>query len=666
MAPDAEWYNSLHTGQTDEDQGSDSRYRYEPLAASSSSFRFAYLLPGRVDDGIRVRLETRVVESDQESEEFQWEALSWLWGVYGDFRTILVNDREFQVTRNLFIALRHLRRENTARLFWIDALCINQEDVEERSSQISQMAFLFHRAQSVIARLGEGDAGSQIVMRLARHLHDFEAGNLRSCDENIMYLLALTFGVPNVRANQSSSLFRYWNIHKFEDWSHTDRMADRELFRRSWVLQEGALARDLVIQCGAETIPWDAFFRAFSMRCSHDSRARDSPNISEGWNAMQAIENLRQIVVTRQHPPDLLELLWACRNYRSSDPRDRIFALLGVSSLLYGHGPLYQLGFEIDYTKSVEEIFKTFTISMIAKCKDLRVLATRRPNRVFDNKSLGSWCPDWSSLDDGVSLLYRQRQWSGRMVNYRASGGLVPPLFGGERDETRWKAVLKQALTKSQLILTGFKLDTIAAVRHTSHFESDNARLYDWHHWAVWPEERQWVETPQPRGQADPQRLDAFWRTVIADADANGNRCPKYLHTQFKAWYQKIIEGFNTSNDFIVESSDSREYKEFLSRMRQVTKGRCLFETQEHGFLGIGDEDCSAELNGTQLGQGDVVAILYGGSLPVLLRKVAGQLDAQGKQTYRLIGDAFCYVHRVADGEALYKYRKEEEDFTII
>ncbi len=125
MAPDAEWYNSLHTGQTDEDQGSDSRYRYEPLAAGSSSFRFAYLLPGRVDDGIRVRLETRVVESDQESEEFQWEALSWLWGVYGDFRTILVNDREFQVTRNLFIALRHLRRENTARLFWIDALCIN-------------------------------------------------------------------------------------------------------------------------------------------------------------------------------------------------------------------------------------------------------------------------------------------------------------------------------------------------------------------------------------------------------------------------------------------------------------------------------------------------------------------------------------------------------------
>ncbi len=153
---------------------------------------------------------------------------------------------------------------------------------------------------------------------------------------------------------------------------------------------------------------------------------------------------------------------------------------------------------------------------------------------------------------------------------------------------------------------------------------------------------------------------------MIADADANGNRCPKYLHTQFKAWYQKIIEGFNTSSDFIVESSDGGEYKEFLSRMRQVTKGRCLFETQEHGFLGIGDEDYSAELNGTQLRQGDVVAILYGGPLPVLLRKVAGQLDAQGKQIYRLIGDAFCYVHRVADGEALYKYRKEEEEFTII
>jgi hypothetical protein len=109
-------------------------------------------------------------------------------------------------------------------------------------------------------------------MKLARHLHDFEAGDLRPCDENIVYLLALNFGVPNVKPSGSSSLFRYWNIQKFDNWAHVDSLTYRELFRCFWVIQEGALATDLVVQCGRETISWDALFRAFPLRYSHDSR----------------------------------------------------------------------------------------------------------------------------------------------------------------------------------------------------------------------------------------------------------------------------------------------------------------------------------------------------------------------------------------------------------
>jgi hypothetical protein len=242
------------------------------------------------------------------------------------------------------------------------------------------------------------------------------------------------------------------------------------------------------------------------------------------------------------------------------------------------------------------------------------------------------------------------------MVNYRACGD--PPFSG---DDMSWAA----AREHGHLILRGFKLDTIKAVRHTSHFDSDNARLYDWHHWAVWPDEREWTENPPARGQPDPQRQDAFWRTVIADADANGNRHPIYLRAQFHTWYQKIVEGFKTSNDFATETSAGEEYKDFLNRMRQVTKGRCLFETSRHGFLGIGDEDHCAEQGRPQLKPGDTVAILYGGPLPVLLREVHGRLETQTKRTYRLIGDAFCYVHGVTDGEAFHLSNVTEE-FTII
>jgi hypothetical protein len=108
------------------------------------------------------------------------------WGAYGDFREISVDGRKFQVTRNLFVALSHLRNESRDRLLWIDALCINQQDIAERSSQISQMAFLFHRADSVIAWLGEGDADSHIVMTLSQHLRNFESGDFFACNENVM------------------------------------------------------------------------------------------------------------------------------------------------------------------------------------------------------------------------------------------------------------------------------------------------------------------------------------------------------------------------------------------------------------------------------------------------------------------------------------------------
>jgi hypothetical protein len=81
--------------------------------------------------------------------------------------------------------------------------------------------------------------------------------------------------------------------------------------------------------------------------------------------------------------------------------------------------------------------------------------------------------------------------------------------------------------------------------------------------------------------------------------------------------------------------------------------------------LGIGDEDDSSEQDGPQLKPGDVVAILHGGPLPVLLRPVHGLDEAQATPFYKLIGDAFCYVHGMVDGEAL-RLGTETEELTIV
>lgn len=133
----------------------------------------------------------------------------------------------------------------------------------------------------------------------------------------------------------------------------------------------------------------------------------------------------------------------------------------------------------------------------------------------------------------------------------------------------------------------------------------------------------------------------------------------------FHRWYQKVIESSSTVNDSTVETLAGIEDKDFLNRMRHVTRGRCLFETSEHGLLGIGDKDYSAELGGAQLRPGDLIAIVHGGPLPVMLRAVDGPLQRGAKRTYRFIGDAFCYVHGMVDGEAL-RLGTKMEDFTIV
>lgn len=232
------------------------------------------------------------------------------------------------------------------------------------------------------------------------------------------------------------------------------------------------------------------------------------------------------------------------------------------------------------------------------------------------------------------------------MTSYKAAGNTQP--------------IMEYDLSRGSLSLRGFVFDRISAVHNASHFQTESDRLYKWHHWAMYPHEREWVDAPQARSTTNPQREETFWRTLIADADTKGNRHPRYLCSQFKAWYQKIVEGHGDSGNFDSLGSKHEEHKDFIVRMRQVVTDRSLFET-EKGFIGIGDKDVSAEKGGPQLKAGDLVVVLYGGPLPVLIRR-----NASTEETYNLIGDAFCYVHGIADGEAMSMPQSKEERVFVL
>ncbi|KAF3052211.1 hypothetical protein E8E11_010002 [Didymella keratinophila] len=100
------------------------------------------------------------------SEEPVYKALSYVWGDPDVTSAILVNGAIFEATTNLISALLNLRKDHHAEVFWIDAICMNQRNVQERNHQVQMMAKIYKGAEEVIAWLGESADDSDEALKL--------------------------------------------------------------------------------------------------------------------------------------------------------------------------------------------------------------------------------------------------------------------------------------------------------------------------------------------------------------------------------------------------------------------------------------------------------------------------------------------------------------------
>ncbi|OAK94991.1 HET-domain-containing protein, partial [Phaeosphaeriaceae sp. SRC1lsM3a] len=122
---------------------------YHPLE-SHEEIRVVYLRPGKDDDAIRIELKHL-----HRGHLVRYEALSYVWGTALATQAIIVNDtHDLIINENLDIVLRHLRLLNRVRILWIDAICINQSDLEERTQQVQMMGLIYSKAYEVIIWLG--------------------------------------------------------------------------------------------------------------------------------------------------------------------------------------------------------------------------------------------------------------------------------------------------------------------------------------------------------------------------------------------------------------------------------------------------------------------------------------------------------------------------------
>ena len=217
---------------------------YQPLA-NPTDIRLLILAPGSFEDKLMGRLRTcslgypypAYCKIDQDgiisTPKVQWAyclrsrkiiwytALSYVWGPPIFNRIIECNGYEMRITSNLADALRHFRLEDTAIILWIDQLCINQADLDEKGLQVQMMSRVYTRAWSVVVWLGNPiEKSGQIMAWIKSFPLVYDRGPV--ADETSHGSLA-NVDLP---------------VFGTEDWILLDRFLAQAWFQRVWIIQE--------------------------------------------------------------------------------------------------------------------------------------------------------------------------------------------------------------------------------------------------------------------------------------------------------------------------------------------------------------------------------------------------------------------------------------------
>jgi hypothetical protein len=145
-----------------------SQYHYSPLSSVHDSIRLLRLKPHE-DETADIQCELfEYSQGNSCKETHPYDALSYVWGNPDEKLPIFIHGHSFDVTVNLRAALSHLRNHSLERILWVDAICIRQEDEEEKEKQIQSMAKIYGQANRVVVWLGEAADDSDLALEEIR------------------------------------------------------------------------------------------------------------------------------------------------------------------------------------------------------------------------------------------------------------------------------------------------------------------------------------------------------------------------------------------------------------------------------------------------------------------------------------------------------------------
>lgn len=399
---------------------------YAPLDKDKSQVRIL-ALKKETGDGAHVRCRLIVIDLDDlqhgknrhlHSPEYQFTPLSYTWGDASNKAKIYIDGRPLEVTAALHVALRRLRRLDSnilasdAKIFelsraetptetfwWIDAICVNQQDLDERAHQVSLMTQLYRSAKLVNVWLGEKTETTATAMRLVRYIGYKPVGLEDERSWTYIRKPGQTHrpagpGKPHVK------LPIEWIVDSAEEkatnYAALIALFSRPWFSRVWVRQEIALPSAVRIHCGDEQCTWDELMRAAATlayyaddhgAASLQNKTRfltHATNVSCFQNAI-ALDEVRSATSSGSRYIAFKDLAFHTRDCLSTDPRDKVYAMLPLTDP-------DEVPVVADYRKSQFEAYEMVLTTLMRSSLDFLaacqygISSPQRP----------SWVPDFS------------------------------------------------------------------------------------------------------------------------------------------------------------------------------------------------------------------------------------------------------------------------------
>ncbi|KAL0942992.1 heterokaryon incompatibility protein [Colletotrichum truncatum] len=576
-------------------------FTYQPLQNTRRDIR---LLEIDFHDAAADRIKCSIIH-DTLDDDPQFTALSYVWGDAAQPRSILLEGQEVSVTQNLFRALQRLAKFSKPQVskLWIDALCINQADDEEKAHQVQLMGRIYSSASQVLIWLGpEDDASVDALHQLSLLGSTFEDLKARP-DYGPVVCQAF---VKTVLEFSGTSL----------NFAHIQTLFRRPWWTRVWVIQEALLAKQAYVLIGDHAKDWKEIRGAWSafewmiLYVNTDPKYRPVYEIlnevyfkiahfTQGETAEDGTRKLASLF-------DTVFFSAAGGAIQSTDPRDRIYGLFGLLT------ERDKAKIPVDYSCHMTlERLLFFTTKALIEDHGPDILCYRRPTLL----SVGgpSWTVDWTS-----KMIATIGGFNHGSNNYDASKGTVwsPKTFD---------ATFEDPAIRLWGVVVGHVKDVGGVLESTVDSPS---YIDDCRSWLLELENLVYSNSKD-----DPERLEIIqnlWRVPIADMGLVERAKPEDGYPQAYEVLTGVTKPPHGDDESGWVTSSSWPYR----RVWKVYGHRaCIFESANGRAPGLGPSGMCP---------GDMVVIFSGSHVPFVVR--------ESSQGYSLIGSAYAYGYM--DGNA--------------